>query len=275
MRRTAFSPHERVYIDHVCNKGKYDMNVQHYHNTYEIYLQVMGKRYLFHDNICHMLERGSLVIFAPFDIHYAQSREANNYERYVLNFRESDLDDILTAEERFMLLDKLKAGVIKLSEEQTKETITFFESMIKYDIQKGFLSDKLLACEIVQFLAYMSGWIVSEYGDGGHSVPEYVMTALKFINAHYREPITLDDIVDAVHVSKFYFCRMFREVTGATVMDYLTNMRLTKVHNMLLNTNMKIDEIAEKNGFAAATALTRSFKKIYGMSPRDFRKQSK
>lgn len=71
---------------------KHDMPVQHYHDGYEIFLMLGGKRYLFYDNICFTLERGDMAVLRPFDIHYAQSRDAEYYERFVLNFSETDQD---------------------------------------------------------------------------------------------------------------------------------------------------------------------------------------
>ena len=83
MKRKAFSPHDDVYIQYLRNMEKHDMPVQHYHDGYEIFLMLGGKRYLFYDNICFTLERGDMAVLRPFDIHYAQSRDAEYYERFV------------------------------------------------------------------------------------------------------------------------------------------------------------------------------------------------
>lgn len=91
MKRKAFSPHDDIYIQYLRNMEKHDMPVQHYHDGYEIFLMLGGKRYLFYDNICFTLERGDMAVLRPFDIHYAQSRDAEYYERFVLNFSETAL----------------------------------------------------------------------------------------------------------------------------------------------------------------------------------------
>ena len=83
---------------------------------------------------------------------------------------------------------------------------------------------------------------------GGTADPQ-IVSVLKYINEHYRSVVTLDDLSDKVGISKFYLCRRFHEVTGATVMEYLNNVRLTKVHNMLLNTKNSIDDIAFEPAF--------------------------
>ena len=60
MKRTAFSSHNELYVQYLKSENKHNMSVQHQHDTYEIYLQLSGKRYLFYDNTCYTLERGDL-----------------------------------------------------------------------------------------------------------------------------------------------------------------------------------------------------------------------
>ena len=107
MKRKAFSPHDDIYIQYLRNMEKHDMPVQHYHDGYEIFLMLGGKRYLFYDNICFTLERGDMAVLRPFDIHYAQSRDAEYYERFVLNFSETALSALLSREELRLLREKL------------------------------------------------------------------------------------------------------------------------------------------------------------------------
>ena len=86
------------------------------------------------------------------------------------------------------------------------------------------------------------------------------------------ERLTLEELADISCLSKYHFSRKFKETTGATVFEYLNNVRLTKVHCLLLDTNMSIEEISVKTGYSSALQLMRTFKDTYGMSPRAFRK---
>ena len=61
-----------------------------------------------------------------------------------------------------------------------------------------------------------------------------ILDAIAYINAHYAEKIDLETIASQIHLSKYYFCRIFREVTGATVLEYLTNVRLTRAGRLLV-----------------------------------------
>lgn len=275
MKRAAFSPHDEVYIEHLKTTQKHNMAVQHYHDSYEVYLMLDGKRYLFCDNICYTMERGDLAIFTPFDIHYGESRDADYYERYVLNFKPESLACILNKEEQYLLLKKLEPCVLHLTEEQTKKAFDYFERVEEYSKQHGFLSGKLLYASVLQLILFMLRYTNDKTVEEGEKIAPQVVEALKYINENYKKDITLDEIAQAAHMSKYYFCRLFRSVTGATVLEYLNNIRLAKAHNLLIHTTYNMDEIAKETGFSSAVNLARVFKKSYGTSPREFRKKQK
>lgn len=272
MKRSRFSPNNKLYIEYIKNTEKFNMPLQHYHDAYEIYLQLEGKRYAFYDNIWYTLERGDLAIFKPFGIHCFESRESDYYERYGLNFQLDKLSAILSNEERYMLEDKLNPCVVHLTEEQTRILYGYFERTDEYSKKEGIFSEKLLYSSLFQLIVYAAECTETKEVSEGHTIEPQIISVLKYINKNYKENISLDDISQAVHMSKYYFCRKFHEGTGATALEYLNNVRLTKVHNLLINTSMTIDEIAAETGFVSAVNLTRAFKKVYGMAPREFRK---
>lgn len=275
MKRAAFSPHDEVFLDHTKSKEKFNMPVQHYHEGYEIYLQLDGKRYVFYDNICYTLKRGDLYVAKPFDIHYAESGESDFYERILLNFRPEKLNTVLNKSESHSLLSKLKPCVVHLSEEQTNILYDCWKRVKRYSEEKGFLSDKLTCAAIVELIWHTIKFIDDETALKGETIPENVAEAIAYINDNYRKELNLDKICAAAKTSKYHFCHIFKDVTGATVMEYLNNVRLKRVHSLLINTEAGMDEIAEETGFVAATNLNRAFKKVYGVSPGRFRKNKK
>lgn len=271
MKRTAFSPHEELYVQHLKTNQKHNMSVQHYHDAYEIYLQLEGKRYCFVDNMCYTVEPGDLIIYKPYKLHYSESREVDYYERYVLNFHTEALSTLLSDAEINMLLKKLGAGVVHLSEEQRKIVCDYFDRIDECSRQEGFLSEKLVYSIVLQFLMYIIKYVDMKNTCKINTIAPQIKVALEYISENYKEKITLDEMAQVANMSKYYFCRMFHSVTGTTVLQYVTNVRLIKVHNLLINTEMSIEEIAVQTGFGSGISLTRVFKKTYGMSPRSFR----
>lgn len=275
MKRTAFSSHNDLYINYLKSENKHNMSVQHYHDTYEIYLQLAGKRYLFYDNICYTLERGDLAIFAPFEIHYAQSRESDYYERYVINFKLEDMSKILDSGELHLLKQKINPCVVHLSEEKTQKVYDYIKRTDEYNQRQGIFFDKLVYSAMLQLLVYITECINDETTVEGEKISPQIISVMKYINKHYTEDLNLDKISDIACMSKYHLCRKFKEATGATLLQYLNNIRLTKVHSMLINTDMPIEEIAECTGFSSSIQLTRVFKNTYHIPPRTFRKNHK
>jgi len=103
--------------------------------------------------------------------------------------------------------------------------------------------------------------------------PEMIIKARHFISDHYDEPLSLGEAAQAVNTSVHYFCKMFKQSTGITFTDYLTRIRIEKAKNLLLNPNRRISEVAYEVGFESLSQFNRSFKRITGRSPTEFRKQ--
>jgi AraC-like DNA-binding protein/ligand-binding sensor protein len=105
--------------------------------------------------------------------------------------------------------------------------------------------------------------------------PPMIRRAKAHIAGHYGDPISLDEIARAMHVSTFYFCKMFKKATGLTFTDYLGRVRVEKAKNLLLNPHLRVSEIAYTVGFQSLTHFNRVFRKVAGEAPTDFREKLK
>ena len=106
-----------------------------------------------------------------------------------------------------------------------------------------------------------------------HAEPPVVARAKQFITEHQTEELSLEQVANAVHTSKFYFCKMFKKATGINFTDYLSRVRTERAKNLLLNPNLRVSEIAYEVGFQSLTHFNRVFKRILGRSPTDYRGQ--
>ncbi|MFY9987061.1 MAG: helix-turn-helix domain-containing protein [Chthoniobacterales bacterium] len=98
-----------------------------------------------------------------------------------------------------------------------------------------------------------------------------IRRARAYIHANQADPIDLDQVAKAMHVSTFYFCKMFKKATGLTFTDYLSRVRVEKAKTLLLNPHLRISEIAYDIGFQSLTHFNRMFRKIVGESPTHYR----
>ncbi|MCR6112197.1 helix-turn-helix transcriptional regulator [Bacillus sp. A301a_S52] len=102
--------------------------------------------------------------------------------------------------------------------------------------------------------------------------PESMNDALNFIHQHYHEDITIEDIADAAYVSKYYLIKIFQKTLNTTPAQYVTNVRIEKAIELLVNTEFTIRIISEKIGFSNDNYFNKVFKKVVGIPPGEFRK---
>lgn len=102
--------------------------------------------------------------------------------------------------------------------------------------------------------------------------PPQIKKAKQFIEDRKTEDISMRDVAKVVNVSTFYFCKMFKKATGLTFTEYLSQVRISKAKNLLLNPNLRISEIAYDIGYQSLTHFNRTFHRIVGQSPTAYRK---
>src|SRR5207247_10461559 len=90
--------------------------------------------------------------------------------------------------------------------------------------------------------------------------PPVIARAKQFINEHQTEDLSLGQVAKAVNTSTFYFCKMFKKITGINFTEYLSRVRIEKAKNLLLNPNLRISEIAYEVCFQSLTHFNLFFK---------------
>jgi AraC-like DNA-binding protein len=96
--------------------------------------------------------------------------------------------------------------------------------------------------------------------------------ARAFIVAHQGEDLRLQQVAVAVHLSPFYFCKLFKRATGFTFTHYLARLRIEAVKGMLLQTHTRVTEAAYASGFQSLSQFNRVFRRIAGESASEFRR---
>jgi AraC-like DNA-binding protein/ligand-binding sensor protein len=106
-----------------------------------------------------------------------------------------------------------------------------------------------------------------------NSEPPAITRAKQYLHDHHAEDLSLQQVARAVNTSSFYFCKLFRRVTGLNYTDYLARLRIDQAKNLLMNPNLRVCEIAYEVGFQSLTHFNRVFKRIVGRSPTAYRDQ--
>lgn len=101
---------------------------------------------------------------------------------------------------------------------------------------------------------------------------EKIQTSLEYIEENLSEKILLDNLAKDAFLSKYHYHRLFHEIIGETVMSYIRKRRLNEAAKELIENNSKIVDIALKYQFGSQEAFSRAFKKMFKVSPGEYRR---
>ena len=97
----------------------------------------------------------------------------------------------------------------------------------------------------------------------------------EYIDTHYAEKITLDQLSSQYFINKFYLTRSFKDQFGTPVNNYLIQVRVTHAEQLLRFTELSIEKIGQECGMNDANYFSRIFKKIEGIAPGEYREMWK
>lgn len=95
----------------------------------------------------------------------------------------------------------------------------------------------------------------------------------EYINAHYKEKITLEMLSQKFFINKFYLTRVFKEQFDISVNGYIMRLRITNAKQLLRFTDKSVEDIGIECGIGPAQYFSRAFKKIEGVSPKEYRQR--
>lgn len=161
-------------------------------------------------------------------------------------------------------------------DEPQRAMIAWFDSVY------GLLSEKPAAYEIsvkaglCSMFALLAG--AGRRGPvlpGGNAAEAAVKNGIHYMREHYGEKITAEEIAAACHVSRGYFCRIFRKYTAESPGRYLTRLRLRRAAELLEDGERKVLGVALDCGFGSQSYFIRAFEQNMGVSPSEYRKKKR
>jgi len=137
--------------------------------------------------------------------------------------------------------------------------------------ENGWIGESILECQYMRLLIFIYQNMISRV-----SKPEgFAQKAVAYINHHITEELEIERICAAVPMSKYHFCRKFKEATGITVMQYVLQTRIALAKSKLQQDRLSMGEISNQCGFSSQSYFCRIFKEETGCTPLQYRKKCK
>lgn len=247
----------------------------HYHNFYEIIYVLEGEYSSLLENQMYQLKKGDFLLIDAnimHKYHYIEKKHDSS-RRIILWITKS-------------MLEKLSDGAMDLSScFHGSESCAYHFPIYYEEMLRGYLM-KLVMSELMEgqqegskevmdrgyltlFFAYLNllcsrnEYLFKEEETISHPLVE---TVSSYIDNHIQESISVDELAQQVHMSKYHFLRKFKDLTGVTVHAFITNKRL--IHAVEgLRAGKSINQVYQEAGFTDYSSFLRNFKNTFGVSP--------
>lgn len=154
---------------------------------------------------------------------------------------------------------------------------TAFEAILSKVISLTQNNDIVSCMEISSQLHHifhllLQTMLATEQNPQKDTYSEYITKVIHYIQKNYSQPITIDDMIRNIPLSKYHFIRLFKRIMGVTPYHYLTNYRINCSKILLHSTKKSVAEIAEDCGFLDTSNFISQFKKHTGVRPTHYRR---
>jgi AraC-like DNA-binding protein/mannose-6-phosphate isomerase-like protein (cupin superfamily) len=262
----------RIYAEKNQRDASFFMSSHHFHPYYELYYLNHGTCRFFINNTFYTVEEGDLIVIPMHLFHY--TKYSRPCTRTAVFFRAEDLKQIDQAIDFAHTYNELKIYHIPdASRRRIEEVLEHMLATMRYKDTDAPIALLVQLQEL--FLLIKRYGCLSDHMEELHTNDQEIVHAAQFISAHYAEHITTKDIAATTGFTPNYLSAKFHETAGICMHEYLVFVRLHHAENILMTSDLSITEIALQCGFSDSNYFKDAFKKMYGESPRNYRKKSK
>ncbi|GMK38651.1 hypothetical protein PCCS19_17050 [Paenibacillus sp. CCS19] len=266
---------EPLWIEFDRRIGCHSMNETHYHRSYEVFYLYSGSRKFFIRDSVYHIQAGDIILVDSNIVHRTSELSEPNHERAVLHY-DLPFFEGLAPEDTELLLASFAVShpIIRLNIQERMHVEMLLRSLLHelHERPPGYLMQ--IRNQSIELLLYIARYIMKRKVVPDHTlspVQQKVTDIIRHINQHYKEPLLLDDIAKRFYISKGHLCRVFKDVSGFGFSQYINITRIREAEHLLRSTDWSITRISEQCGFENFSHFGRVFKKMTGMSPREYR----
>ena len=280
MAENSFQPFTRrqtmIRRDFEIYRYRYMDEVElHHHDFYEIYMLLRGSvSYTVENRIFHM-RAGDLMLISPLELHQARVDSNDEpYERIVLwvdrGYLESLSSPHTSLTRCFDTSIPSHTNLLRLPGATGAPLRTTVDKLCALKASKDYGSDLLAQSALVELLVGLN----RAAADRGDARPvgtsdQVVDAVLHYINEHYSEALTLDQLSEKFFISKYHLLRKFDAQVGTTVHRYILQKRLLNAKQLLAG-GVPPNEVCQYCGFGDYANFYRAFRAEYNQTPRQY-----
>ena len=241
--------------------------VPHAHKHTELFFIVSGKgQFIIQDQV-FPVNVNNLVIINPNVLHTEASMDAQPLEYIVLGIEGVEMAANDHYNGQFCILDHFESVDISsclrniLREMEMKNT--GYE-----DICQAYM--EIMLVRLMRTIA-----MKAQDGTGSGSGNRQCAAVKRYIDLHFKEMLTLEQLSAEAHINKYYLAHAFKKEYGVSPINYMISRRIDESKYLLTETDLSVSQIAQVLGFSSLSYFSQMFRKTQQMTPVEFRKSAK
>ena len=250
----------------------------HWHSAYEMIVPIEGNYLVTVSGQTHELAPGDIFLIPSGEPHCLKA--PNRGGRFIFLF---DFDQILAIKGASYLASCMSKPL--LINRSTCPSIYSEEAEIFHQICSAYLRDDSLrdisiySKLLTLFLNFGQQRLCAEGSSTLAQLPhssqrnyaERFGAVFSYLDRHFAEDLTLEDVAAVAGFSKFHFSRTFKQLSGCNFYEYLCHRRIKSSESLLMKPELSISQIALQSGFSSVSTFNRTFKKLKGCTPTQYR----
>ncbi len=267
------------YEGHYVFSERMRLTEYHCHDYFEIYIHIRGGQYMGVDNQMFTLRPRQLFILPPFVMHgLSCTDDMVGYERAYLNLSPEVLTQLGCGQIDLpqFLRSRVSRGryTYSLSEEEADRFVSGIRELqrsipLSVDAVDRF-RDYALIMNVMNLVCGVLSRTAPEESDSLSNT--IILDVMTYINSHYTDPLNVADLARMFNISTSYLAHEFARFTHRSVYNYILYRRVMLARQQMLGED-SLNTIAYQCGFSDYSNFLRSFTKIVGISPSQYRKQ--
>ncbi|MDR0267503.1 AraC family transcriptional regulator [Paenibacillus sp.] len=265
---------------HHCVTKEYGRTLftHHWHDHIEILYFTKGSALVEINSVPYEVGEGDLVVLNAKDLHFGVSQcDDLIYYAMIVDINLLHSHSVDAIETKFITPISQNQILFESKICGDKKIVSCISSLIQ-ELNHQELGYEL---SIKSYLYRILTILLRRYGTNKMSTEddqlrlknlERFTPVFQYIEEHYQEDLTVDLLSGLAGLSRFHFSRLFKELAGRTVTDYINALRINKSEYLLRNSHLNISEIALSTGFKDIYYFSRSFKKYKHVSPSEMRR---
>lgn len=248
-----------------------------WHEQLEIKYILSGSAEILCGTDIFIAKRGDIIVINPYELHGMRVIEGEvSYDLLILSLDFPFAGEIKKKYRR-MYEGKLISSNLLSGEKKISGIITsIFDELKKEKEGYEICVEAYISVLVALIFRHCN---TEEKRAGGYEkfkrYGERIQPALNYINLHYTENIKVPHLASLCSMSVYHFCRMFKNTTNCTAVEYINELRINHACMLLLTTENSIADIAYSVGYKDELYFSRCFKGQKGISPSRFRKENK